>query len=97
MKRSRKYFSDDARMKAVEETLDTSKPWGKQKEGDIERAVDRYYAICANWYIDHKERADSKEGRDSTTKQLKDAFRHLRTVTKNQKKVKKEITGKVKE
>jgi hypothetical protein len=73
---------DDPRVKAVYETLDISKPWGKHSHDQKRKALDKWHSICSNWYNDHKEWADSPEGIQSGFKELKSALLRIRRYIK---------------
>lgn len=75
-----RYYKDDSRLEAVRSSLDLNKTWCKQNEEDKEKAVNKWYEIIHNWYEDHKEYADSEEGRNYAKNELKLALRHLRTL-----------------
>jgi hypothetical protein len=78
MPKTNRYFSDDARIKAVETSLDINKPWGKQTEDAKQNALKSWHKICKNWYEDNKEYADSPKGIESALRDLKLALMHIR-------------------
>lgn len=86
-----KYFKDDARVKAVKATLNPTKPWGKQKEKDRLKAVDKWHEICASWTETHQHMVGTKEHTDFVLRELKAAFNHYRRqLNKREKKAKEE-------
>jgi hypothetical protein len=74
-----KFHADDARIRAVMDTMDVNRGWCNHSKEEQLKAVKRWYEIINVWYMEHKERADSKEGIDSALCELRSAFRKVRS------------------
>jgi hypothetical protein len=76
--KKRQLHIDDLYVRAVAETCDWSKTWGKQSKETREAALQRWHEYAGYWYSNHKSYADSEQGRKMAFGELRKAMLKLR-------------------